>query len=437
MLQCFFLWLSFISCVSFNNNESLVPPYKTAANRSREIGQYTLRGSTLSFKNFIRLNSLLKENDFGGFCNRRHISGNELSVKFLINSINEKHHIYRRNSLIYSKEFCPEHKRVFQGFSIDFITNESINNIYIYYSFNNETKNYLCTFPSQENYGKYETFVELNENKIIVKYKQNATDSDIYYECGSINHQMNMTEGYISFFSYTNGDIQYNDLSYFHIYSNQNININEEEYLLEDKKNRKTLNKDKRMIISKREKEFNHPISTYYKSQIDYENGLLGTSGKSVDLERAFDEINELILSVGNGLTIDELSNFIKETIDEKINYANDKLEYTANVLNEFRDEFRNIYLTTISLLKGIESEINFEMRKTESEMRKILSHVTIQNSNTFYKNMEDVVLSKTENRKNNIANNMLLMICAIEAVLYVIFIIHKRRKTRGFKKAD
>ena len=439
----FFMFFSLFLLSKAENidfNASILSPLIVTHN-NRNVGQYSIRGSSLPSKRFLRLTTNIITDDYGGFCNVLRNRYSDFSVRYSISGIRKGKNIWRINSFVYSDELCPENNKKMNGFAIKYEDFGNSNNVTVSYSFNQQKNStFLCSFTPQSPTASYLSLISVNSSFITVKTQSSGKENDSEFEtCGTFPNSLNFTKGYMSFFSTSIGEVENNDLYYFLVFNQSSTSDpeSEESRLVEEMKNRRILSKPPFRRQSKQYKELRHPISTFYKKQKDFENDILNGNNRTTILTRAFEEINELIDAAFNGMIIEELHQFIAETVDQKIEIANKKLENCGNTINEFRNDFKDIYVSTVSLLKGIQNEMRNNLIQTDNEMRRTISHIFSENNNKFYRNkISDIQITKEERKQNFLLNKILSIICAFELMFYAIFIIYKRKQTSNFKKA-
>ena len=192
------------------------------------------------------------------------------------------------------------------------------------------------------------------------------------------------------------------------------MNPNEDD---EMRKNERILAKSKQRKVSKQFQKMQHPTVTYFLNELQKHNRSLTGVSESNELRLAFSEIKEQIEKAGNGLSFSELKWFIEETVDEKLQVANRKLEYCANSINEFRREFNDLYLSTINALKSINAEMKVMMSVTESEIRKAIKMISYKRKVIDY----DKVSSDIKKKSSTKLFRVLSVICAFETIFYCI----------------
>ena len=192
------------------------------------------------------------------------------------------------------------------------------------------------------------------------------------------------------------------------------MNPNEDD---EMRKNERILAKSKQRKVSKQFQKMQHPTVTYFLNELQKHNRSLTGVSESNELRLAFSEIKEQIEKAGNGLSFSELKWFIEETVDEKLQVANRKLEYCANSINEFRREFNDLYLSTINALKSINAEMKVMMSVTESEIRKAIKMIPYKRKVIDY----DKVSSDVKKKSSTKLFRVLSVICAFETIFYCI----------------
>lgn len=415
-------------CVfTFDFNSSLLAPMKSTG--IREVGQYTMRGSAIPFKRFIQLTSR-NTKDSGGVCRRIKNKNNDWDVFYSFGAINPNSS--RTQIFYYTKELCTQDNSIYTGFSVTmkYEKDSNIANIFVHQN------NYTAKSPKKEP----ECSLKLDYSNMQTKFKISYDSGNILLQVGEANKEMkncssfyyNLTGGYFSIYSTTEGDAENNNLQSF-VYTPHSPEIPNPKETEEESKNRQTLSKSKKHRADKNLRRIRQKWIHYYRDQMEFESEILnGGTPNSVQLKRALKEIKELTFRASEGLNINELKAFIEETVQDKMHAALQKLQNSANDIIEFKSTFNDIYTSTTNLLKEISMETRIEMSQTINEFNQQIEDI-FRNG---YNRISDLSDSVDQNGQH-LSSTILTIISIVEFAAYIAFFMHKRRKTKGFLKAD
>lgn len=413
---------------TFDFNSSLLAPMKST--NVREVGQYSLLGSAIPFKRYIQLTSR-NTKDSGAVCRRIKNLNDNWDIYYAYGAIHPNS--TRTQIFYYTKEFCPENSAIWTGFAIKMQYLANSDNVSIYIHTNNYTakpfpRDPSCVIPIHPESRKMRFHVSYENGNVLV----NASESfNPFIECGSFYY--NLTHGYFSLYSSTEGETENNNLLNF-VYTPHSPEIPNPEQATEEAKNRKALLHGKKRKANKNLRRMRQKYTTYYRQQMQYEGQQLnGGTPNTVQLRRAFKEINELYKRAAEGLDIKELKSFIEETVDEKMKQALDKLQSTADAVNEFKATYNEIFSNSANALKDILMETKIMMDNLNSTLHYKVSDLFDMPSSER-KTLDENIVEKNDNFMFSL---VMIIVCFIEFVLYIVFFLYKHKVTDHFHKAD
>lgn len=427
MLSVFLL--SF-GCRASEDDYSFSPPILLT--NASEIGNWTLRGNAINTKQYIRLTSEIP-NQFGGVCNRIPTTFDDWIVEL---SLKSHHGVGGSGFYFYfTKELCPTMPLLYKGFSIWINTTatDAAGRSPIYYTYANGTfVNPNTIKPSgyikiRDNSTSTRIAITKSGTSILVKH-----DFDLLFEAefpkGIIDR------GYFTLYALTNmnhgGDNQ--DITYFKTYNlspKENIpNLDKLSY-----QNMKTIATARLQRRGKKSQRRNAMItSLHYQNETkDHNEKLTSEAIKTDELSDALKIISESIIRSGHHITYTELNNFISGYLRDTIEKADEKINLALNNYDSLRFDTSRLWDEVRSSMTELAIDSRAQMELFGKEVMKLAKDIHLE------KVEPSAVINQTPEASSSKLTQILFYICLVEGIAYVIFFIHRHRKTEGFKKRD
>ena len=232
---------------------------------------------------------------------------------------------------------------------------------------------------------------------------------------------------YFSVDSKVNGKIKDNILYYIKIIPKSKQDQEFDKKI--DEKNRKIINSNtkKRIAIKNYRRGFMKMIK-HYQDEVSFNNLELNNNGQ-VELKNSFKEINELINRAGDNLNVYELNSFINVVIKKRIEKSLERIELICQNLNELREELLEPWENTKKQLQEISFLIKNFMEITSHEINN-----NVQNEIKNFRRKNVTVINEIESEP---FTEITFFFCFVEFIIYIIFIVRKHMKSKGWKKIE
>lgn len=386
----------FIACKTNITDFNIIPPFKERLN---EVGFWSLIGSALRTKDYIRLTNLYN-NDFGAVCLRRkiHYAEWKSDITFKISSKNGT----QKTFVYFSEDFCIKENDYWEGLRIEISSNNGDNHINATYRFSDTINLYsTADFKLYKN-DSLRIIISYEYMYVLVGVKND--DFIPLLRCKYLK-----LPGYISINSYSDSFISENDIKSikFTNLSNEIIITDRENEALEYK-NRKYLWKVKKnyALVTEAIEKMNKKLS----------NNETNLFSGSLSL------ITDIIKRAENGITSDQFDKTIHEKLEPVINMSLHTIENAEKTLSNFREEITNIFDKTTSSLNLIKDDL-------------------IEEINNFTIFLKEVNLNPKKYKNVEIpepppVSLMLYFISLAELVIF-IFVSYKRYHKYNFSKKE
>lgn len=216
-----------------------------------------------------------------------------------------------------------------------------------------------------------------------------------------------------------------------------------------DQNSQTEISKDHQMKLNKNLKIFKSKLGIYftkkkpllYSSQINISENLTENQNQSnkIDVEATkmiFQILSEITERAKLGLNDTEFENLLEISAIIKLIRAEKKITKRRAVLDEISNHIDDIKLSLVKNLTNLTDTVSNEMHEIEENGFEILKKFMpkLWEGNSV---VNEVIKNKKEAKKEWSVNLILLIISSIETVLFVIFFIIKRHKTKDFRKID
>ena len=427
------IFLIFFS-ISISENHSLIPPFSYS--NINEINDWTIRGSAINMKSFLRLtNSII--NDFGGVCNRIPILFHDWVIEYEIlakdGNSGEGFHF------IFSQECCPDIDSKFNGIRISINTeqtNESnYSPVYYFNSFNQNNDVYIGDVYLKPLKHPLKVRVTHNNSSLKVEYMFNNSFKTIY-----IGDSENIIYyGYISYYASTSANhYDNNDLYSLIVFPlSESISNSKIDY---SSVNRKIIQDN---VLARRVMKNNRRskliTSNKYREQLEHENSILSENIMDCDLKDAFQIIKESEDRGKQAVSLQTLKDFIESKVDLTINKAQRKIDLASLRLNETKLDMDDVWSYLKVQLINLSNETGKLLKQMRADALQIVNEIKFENINFILQHTNYTTIysdSSNLNHESNISF-MLMITCFIEFIGYIVFFIIQHQKTNGFNKID
>ncbi|OHT11084.1 Legume-like lectin family protein [Tritrichomonas foetus] len=431
----YFFFFSFL-VYSLTERYSLVPPF-VLTNLS-EINDWTIRGSVVNMKNYLRLTDAVTDG-FGGICHR-------VPTRFLDWMVEIEISAKGGNSgegffFFFTKECCPDlFQNVFTGFEVWINTTqtnrEDLSPIYFYNSangekFENNDIKSIGNIHLRRQQSPVRLRITKKENSISIEYSTDSSHKKIF---STTIEKSNLIEyGYFSLFAITSLHADNNDL-----FSFRTISLSEplpgESNIDFSSLNRKMINDNviaRRAIKSRRRSKF--IVSNKYAENIDENKGIL--TGKPQELRDAFKIIKETEIRGKETVSINELKKFIDEKIDSTIEKAMKKIDLASSRFDETKIDMNDVWSYLKTQLYDLSTETTNTLKQMGDEALQSAKEIKLANFDKKKLKLKMSQIKENDNTSN--ISKILFIICGIETFAYIAFFIIQRKRTHGFTKVD
>lgn len=401
-------------------NFSLSPPHKLTG--PTEIGQWSLRGSALNMKQYIRLSDNLK-NNFGAICQKSKTKYHEWRIELELRAYGGKGG--KGFWFYYTKEKCPIFAVQFTGICIWINTTSTDANGYsdVYYV---ENRNLPINPKSIYPIGKIKIRKNRSSSFIIIQ-KRNQTISlfikNVAEPIFSKKLRKNSKFGYFTISAMGSDNADCHDL----------VSVKTSFLSLHDAFVQK--NDDMNLIV--KEKKSDKETGEIDDDDVEEELSVtdkyailaqkLELSGEKQKLSDSFIIVKEAHDRSLSTITLQALSNFIDNLIEPSISTAYDKMSNTRDFFSEFRTEIVTILENLTSNLRTLSIEVNNSLEEIQKSTFATVQQVRDKEINVqnLKKQLKQAARAVTEATIPHI----LFAIACIELALYLLFFWSKYKK--------
>lgn len=425
--------------INLEQSYSFTPPFFWT--NIKEFDNWTIRGSATNLKNFIRLTPAIK-NKYGAICQRIPTLFRDWSIKIQFSTLLSKDQNGTRTGgrgfwFHFTEEPCPLIPIVFNGiciwinttitdkngtFPINFIRN---NNSVI------SPKNYTSIGRIQITKDGY-IFLNISriQNKIYIYTNSNIHYNDTYQTEILINKtEINdlIQFGYFTISALTTENaIANNDLIQIQTFSYSNhtnkipTNLS---YV-----NRKLI--DDQYKSRKKKKQFRRSLMKTverYSKEMKNKNSTL--TNEKQNLSSAFIMLDEIKNRALSTITLTALINFIDTMMNNQIDSAYQKLEFSTESLNLIKKEIDDIWSNLRKDLISITNEIHKKMDELANETIEAVLKANFDKE--LVRNYKSSLKKQIKNDCNKYISKLLLIIVVVEFIILSIFIIVSHSKNQ------
>lgn len=422
---------------------SFVPPFFWT--NINEFDNWTVRGSAINLKSFIRLTPAIK-NKYGALCQRIPTLFRDWSVKiqFATSLSNNQNGILRGGRgfwFHYTENPCPMIPIVFNGICIWINTTVTDTNetFPLYFIQNNNSvvspKNYtnigrikitkdgrinLNISRIKNNIYVYadtsifqnNTFNSTSSGSQILIYKTNAMDLIQY---GYFTISALTTENAIA----NNDLIQIQTIPYSNYTNEISSNLSQT--------NRKIINNDQYETRKKKKQIRRSLMKTVEKYSQDMKNKNTSLTNENQNLSSAFIMLDEIKNRALSTITLNALMSFIDTMMNNQIDFAYQKLEFSSESLNLIKNEIDDIWSKLRNELISMADDIHNEMDSITNETINAIRKIKITESSI--KDFKLHLKKQTKDSCNIFISRVLLSIIIVEIIFLSIYMIYARAK--------
>lgn len=171
-----------------------------------------------------------------------------------------------------------------------------------------------------------------------------------------------------------------------------------------------------------------------YGELVEENEGKL--TGETQSLKDAFLIIKESDLRNQETVNVNSLKKFIDGTIDSTIKKASKMIEMASMKFDETKIDMNDVWSYLKTQLIDLSVESNKELKEMREEALQYAREIKLSNVDPI-KIKRNIHLLEKDNNIDSFVSKILILICFIEFIAYIIFIMIQRKKTHGFKKAD
>lgn len=422
--------VSFAGC-SVQRGLSLKPPHEFSD--VGEMGNWTVRGAALNFKQFIRLTSSQPE-QYGAVCNRVPTNFRDWRLELQVNAWGGDGG--NGFEFIFSEEPCPDQEAPFTGFVVTIAADESedlgelvFSPLYISdHRLTPEERNRtesMCSVPVRSDDELLELVITRKGNNVSVSYADDEREEgDWGLLCASLEMKDLAEYGYITVSASTgkDGDDDH-DLYFVNMLSESVETSYDKDY---SQANRKII---EGFVETRREKKMrrraNMPLMQKYRAE----------QMEAYKLSDALGLVNEMHLRAQMVVSKTYIGDFIDASIDEKLKKANEKIAFAMASFENLKEDLDAIWTGINQSLIDVTEEAQGQV---DMVIKDVMSYANIlgtggENSPLYRTAYGDALVDM----EDPVISTIFIGICICEAVVYLVFVLIRLRKTQFFKKAN
>jgi hypothetical protein len=419
--------LTHVALSSFQAGFSLINPHKLTD--VGEIGNWTIRGSALSMRHFIRLTSA-HSNRSGAICSRVPTSFRDWKVELELNAFGGTGG--KGFYFSFSSDLCPNPETSFDGFSV-WIDSKDNRDSWGYYPLFANRSNLtilrslrICSVPLRSDDSHLRLLVERNNCSVVISYT--STDShwdDDFIHCGTEKFEDLPDFGYFTITALTNDNLT-DDHDLYSVETDALSAIVPPQSLIDfSSRNRKILDEfalDR--YPRKIPRQAGLPLMIKYiqkPEELTFSDAL-----------RLVDEIiSRAMMTVSNSF----ISHFLNTTINESIEIVRDRIECAADSFHSLKAGLDRVSSCFRNELADITRELTAQV---DVVRRDVVAYANILGTGGRDSRLYQAAIRGASHKiRDPLLTNILWGICLIETVAYVLFFLVRVQRTRGFKKAD
>jgi hypothetical protein len=410
---------------------SLQPPFERTD--VSEIGNWSVRGSAVSWKNAVRLTSDALREEWGAVCQRAPTAFKQWSIDIELSSRGAELG-GEGITFLYSDSVCPQNPTQFNGFAVTVDTANTDRDGYSPIKFSE---------GSLSN-GRERSRVRIRNLTDTIKLLITKTPKHVSVEYTTFMR-------YIPLFSV---DLEHEapDYGYFTIFAvasaalSDNVNVHgirtrphgEVDYshisaeLIAE--NRKILESDalKRREAKRARREALLPTTYQYLSLMEKSNNSLSRASTALNMRDAFCLVEEASKRGMEAVTIDMLKVFINRYLQQTLAGAGSKVSLAMDRFDDARGEMTEMWEYLRQQLMELAVETKARLQEIADQSVHAAKGMGIRPIS-----QEAVPTLLTPMFTRGSGGGVLIAIMVVELIAYVIFFAVKHRQTRGFKKVD
>jgi hypothetical protein len=423
-MVCFFAALA---RAAFQPGYSLVSPF-TGTNVN-EIGNWTMRGSAVNLRTFLRLTSS-QPSKFGAVCARIPTLFRDWKIEMELNAFGGT--CGCGFVLSYSEELCPLPGARISGFSL-LVNSTSVEESWGYYPLLLNRSNLtfgesrrICSVPVRSDDDDHLLLsIEKLNSTIAVSFSSSNVDwDDQFWYCGKEDLGDLPEFGYFTLSAFTS-DQWTDDHDLYTLETHSLSEVVDETESDRSHRNRRILEgfreeREQRRWL--RQSEMPHAMK--------YAGNPVGS-----DLSDAFRIVNETINRSVQVVSKKSLERFLNTVINGSMGRAMESAIFASEGFVQLKADVDQIGSYFITELGTVVSEMKNEMDTVQRDLAQYAHILTSGGKeSSIYRSIYDDALADMSDPSLNLA---FFGICVLETVIYVVFGLIRIRRTRGFKKAD
>ena len=412
------------SSCAVDNSYSLFAPF--AKTNISELGNWTMRGSTVNMKTYLRLTSSSIGNEYSSVCHRVPTLFHDWAVDLEL-SVSEG--MNSALTLFFTDEVCPHSPEKFKGMQM------TINNSAI----GNDGRSPIFFSENKFERAREVARVKLaNSGNVVLKItRQKSTISCDIYEGGTFKPLFQESiprSPYFGYFTFT-AETPKEYPSTCDLISFRTTPLSKYEPPQFDENllnlNRKIIETDalRRRQEKKERRKQEMPTMEKYVDEMNRKNKKLIDT--ETDRQDAFNLIWEAENRGANAATIDQLKLFIASNIVQAMSKAGNKVGLALEKFDETEADMNALWSYLRERMVQLAVDAREEMRKLEQESIEAAKKINLEQLR-----VGELCLVNRAAGTSRLTKG-LIVIAVIEAVAYVTFFIVRHRKTKGFRKID
>lgn len=420
----FFFSIAFAELRSPQPRWTLQSPFKSTD--IGEIGDWTLRGAAVSFRNFIRLTSA-HTNQYGALCHRLPTLFSDWEVEISLNAYGGTSG--RGFIITYSSELCPGPYDPIDGFRIFIDTREIEDSyyapVYLNVTRDNQTDPKLACaqVPVRSDEDSLTMTITYERKELQISFGLGIDDRDDMQYC--IAGEVSLPErGYFTVSAATDeNSTDDHDVYMFMLDALSPASTPDIDYSSVNRRLIEDFVADRR--IRKTKRRANMPLMTRYKVE-GAQNWSLGD---------AFGLIKEALWRVNMSASKEFVEEFVNVSVAEKVGSADRKLEFVSERFDLLKDALDHIWAHLRQELIDIQKEMALQMNATVRDLTRYAEILGAGGENSaLYKAAYNDALTDMD---DPVVTLFFVGFCGLEALIYLAFFFYRLKRTNFFKKAD
>ena len=415
-----FLIFAFSSSL-VDNIYSLLPPF--AHTSIGEIGNWSIRGQTISQKKVIHLTSTVGGIS-GGLCQLSPTNVKDWVIEAEISLIGDTF------LMTFGPQLCPNiSSKFFNAFNLTFTPISGLEKMKVSISGPE-------IFPSKEATISYKAHPEKMRIRILktdTKLRVATVADGKENDCFEVQISELYGHGYISLFSFSPENCENCITNLYHLSFFPMSEIDKEIDVSIIEKNRKYLeeSKNERQFMKMMRRAKMLTVSKYVDS-IHANNEILNPSDKD-KLSDSLLETKEMVQRAKQCISAENLTYFIDNKMMPVIDKAAARFERVADALWQMKVDMLSLWDDSTNALRSMNSEIQNDCKKLKLEVLGAAQQMQLNYANIGDGNLQSEVISSIESHESSMASKiekLLFLICIVEFVGYLTFFINYHRRT-------